>query len=84
MTFALIPGTFGDDILRIWFTKILTSIVANSNLYYVCKANVASDIAGWVLWMYLENLKFKYEWAYSAVRNLEIDRNLFSELIFQI
>ena len=34
--------------------------------------------------MYLENLNFKYKWAYLATRNLAIDRNLFSELIFQI
>ena len=34
--------------------------------------------------MYLENLNFKYEWAYSAIGNLEIDRNLFSKLIFRI
>ena len=34
--------------------------------------------------MYLENLNFKYEWAHLAVKHLEIDRNLFSKLIFQI
>ena len=44
VSFALIRGTFGDDILRISFTKILTSIIAISNLYYVCKANAASNI----------------------------------------
>ena len=34
--------------------------------------------------MYLENLNFKYEWAYLFVKHLEIDRNLFSKLNFQI
>ena len=76
--------TFGDGILRIWSTKILTSIITKSDLYYVCKANDASDFARWVHWMCLENLNFKYEWAYSATRNLEIDCKLFSKLIFQI
>ena len=77
MSFALIPGTFGYGFLRIWFTKIPTSIIANSNLYYVCKINVASDFARWVFWMWLENLNFKYEWAYLAIRNLEIDNDYF-------
>ena len=77
VSFAFIPGTFGDGILRIWFTKVLNSIIANSNLYYVCKVNVTSDIARWVLWVCLENLNFKYEWAYLAVRILEIDNDYF-------
>jgi len=45
VSFALIPGTFGDGILHISFTKILTLIIANGNLYYVCKVNAASDFA---------------------------------------
>ena len=34
--------------------------------------------------MYLENLNFKYEWAYLAIGNLEIDRYLFSKLTLRI
>jgi len=32
----------------------------------------------------LRNFNFKYEWAYSAIGNLEIDRNFFSKVTFRI
>jgi hypothetical protein len=41
-------------------------------------------LQGELHWMCLENLTFHKSWTYLAIRNLVIDRNLFSKLIFQI
>ena len=54
-------------------------------IYTTCvKLTLILILQGELHWMCLENLTFHTSWKYLAIRNLVIDWNLFSNLIFQI